>query len=63
MRATKDEIAQAIRSTLISPNEADRNSEAANVVDALFAIARAGHDIAAALREQAANEKERTTRM
>ena len=31
----------AIRSTLISPNEADSNSEPANVVDGLFAIARA----------------------
>lgn len=34
-------IAAAIKTTLISPNEVDRNSEAANVVDGLFAIARA----------------------
>jgi uncharacterized protein Yka (UPF0111/DUF47 family) len=33
--------ADAIRATLISPNESDRNLEAANVVDGLFAIARA----------------------
>jgi hypothetical protein len=33
--------AEAIRATLISPNESDRNLEAANVVDGLFAIARA----------------------
>ena len=34
-------LAEAIRSTLISPNESDQNFEAANVVDGLFAIARA----------------------
>ena len=33
--------ADAIRSVFISPNEADRNMEPANVVDGLFAIARA----------------------
>ena len=32
--------ADALRDTLISPNECDLNCEAANVVDALFAIAR-----------------------
>ena len=36
-----DVIAAAIRATLISPNEADRNLEPANIVDGLFAIARA----------------------
>jgi hypothetical protein len=34
-------VAKAILDTLISPNEADQNLEAANVVDGLFAIARA----------------------
>jgi len=37
-------IAKAITDTLISPNEADRNAEAANVVDGLFALARAIHN-------------------
>lgn len=32
--------AEAVRDTLISPNECDSNGESANVVDALFAIAR-----------------------
>lgn len=32
--------ADALRATLISPNEADSNMEPANVVDGLFAIAR-----------------------
>ena len=34
-------IAEALRDTLISPNESDRNLEPANVTDGLFAIARA----------------------
>jgi hypothetical protein len=33
--------AEALKETLVSPNEHDRNLEAANVVDGLFAIARA----------------------
>jgi hypothetical protein len=36
-----DKVATALRATLISPNEFDTNGEAANVVDGLFAIARA----------------------
>lgn len=36
-----NQLAEALRATLISPNEQDRNLEAANVVDGLFAIARA----------------------
>ena len=35
------DLSQALRDVFISPNEADRNFEAANVVDGLFAIARA----------------------
>jgi hypothetical protein len=38
--------AEAIENTLVSPNEHDRNLEPANVVDGLFAIARAIHRIA-----------------
>lgn len=47
--STDDPIANAIYETLISPNEIDRNLEAANVVDGLFAIARALHHVARAL--------------
>ena len=46
-----DLTAAALRQTLISPNECDSNSEDANVVDGLFAIARALRDVAAAVRE------------
>jgi len=35
------DVAAALQSTLISPNESDSNLEPANVVDGLFAIARA----------------------
>jgi hypothetical protein len=35
------DLAEALRETLISPNECDSNLEPANVVDSLFAIARA----------------------
>ncbi len=38
---TKGTTAGAIAAALISPNETDRNFEPANVVDGLFAIARA----------------------
>ena len=42
-------IAQAIRDCLVSPNEADANLEAVNVVDGLFSIGRCLHRIADAL--------------
>ncbi len=58
-----DKLANAITdglgSTLISPNEVDLNMEAANVVDGLFAIARALHDVAAAIRERTAEDGKR----
>lgn len=41
-------LADALRATLISPNESDRNGEAANVVDGLFAIAVAIQNLASA---------------
>ena len=47
----RDQLAKAILDTLISPNEADRNMEAANVVDGLFAIARAIHRLAQAVEQ------------
>jgi hypothetical protein len=40
----------ALQSTLISPNEADSNSEPANVVDGLFVIARAIEHLADAIQ-------------
>lgn len=40
-RQPENLIAQAIRDTLISPNEADSNFESANVVDGLYALMRA----------------------
>lgn len=43
-------LADAVRATLISPNENDRNLEPANVVDGLFAIARSLDRVASALR-------------
>jgi hypothetical protein len=52
MKPEPDPVAKAIRKTLISPNESDRNFEAANVVDGLFAIARALHDLADAVRHR-----------
>lgn len=41
--------AQAIQRTFESPNEMDRNGEEANVVDGLFAIARALDGVRSAL--------------
>ena len=43
------EITKAVENALTTPNETDRNGEAANVVDGLFAIARALDSIAVAL--------------
>jgi hypothetical protein len=47
--STGQMVGRALRDTLISPNEADSNLEPANVVDGLFAIARAISDNARAL--------------
>ncbi len=49
MTAQHTDTGNAIRATLISPNESDSNLEAANVVDGLFAIARAIENLAAAV--------------
>ncbi len=46
---TPKSIAPAIREALISLNEMDRNFELANVVDGLFAIARAINRLADAV--------------
>lgn len=50
MAMKSSDVAKAIEATLVSPNESDANGEAANVVDGLFAIARAIHDLADAMR-------------
>jgi hypothetical protein len=42
----RTDTGNAIRGALISPNESDPNGEAANVVDGLFAIARAIEQLA-----------------
>lgn len=46
-----DKIGGALRDCLISPNEMDRNMESANVVDGLFAIARAIDRLATAVHK------------
>jgi hypothetical protein len=50
-----DRVAKAIADTLISPAESDTNLEPANVVDRLFAIARAIDNLAAAVRATSEN--------
>ena len=50
MRTERDQA--ALRDCLISPNEGDRNGEAANVVDGLFAIARALDHLASAIEDK-----------
>jgi hypothetical protein len=51
---TDDALLQA----LFSDNESDQNGEAANVVDGLFAIARALDRVARALERRGAAEEE-----
>jgi hypothetical protein len=46
MNDQTSKIASALYGVLESPNESDRNMEAANVVDGLFAIARALDSVA-----------------
>lgn len=49
-------LAEAVLGALVSPNEADRNGENANVVDGLFAIARAVHHLARAVEHLGVND-------
>jgi hypothetical protein len=51
MTTPRTDIGNALRGTLISPNESDANGEPANVVDGLFAIARAIEGLAQAIRD------------
>jgi hypothetical protein len=46
-------VTDGLRLTLLSPSECDRNGEPANIVDGLFAIARALHAVADAIRQTA----------
>lgn len=56
-------VSKALYDTLISPNESDSNLEAANVVDGLFAIARAIRRLAEAAekRDQPGGADDRST--
>jgi hypothetical protein len=56
-RRDETSIAMALVATLISPNEGDRNGESANVVDGLFAIARAIDGLSKAVRESESNSE------
>ena len=49
MTTARTDTGNAIRGTLLSPNEHDSNGEIANVVDGLFAIARAIEHLAGAV--------------
>lgn len=58
-RTTTDEIARAIKATLISPNVSDSNGESANLVDSTAHIAAAIFDLAEAVRELAKQDRGR----
>lgn len=53
MPSPDETINEALYNTLTSPNESDRNFEAANVVDGLFAIARSIRSLADAVDRSA----------
>jgi hypothetical protein len=50
------DLAETIMYCLTSPNEVDRNFETANIVDGLFAIARANEKIARAIERLGVND-------
>lgn len=50
------EIKTALENCFISPNESDSNAEAANVVDGLFAIARALNNVSKAIHKLGVND-------
>ena len=54
-----DPPVMAIAAGLVSPNEADTNGEPANVVDGLFAIARAIDRLADAVRGRSETDPHR----
>jgi hypothetical protein len=49
VKSDQSQVATALADVFISPNESDRNFEAANVVDGLFAISRGLHAVAKAI--------------
>ncbi len=50
------ETSEALLGCFISPNELDRNREPANIVDGLFAIARAISDLTVATHRLGVND-------
>ena len=46
-----EDLSTALEAVFISPNESDSNMESANVVDGLFAIARAIGSLAEAMKQ------------
>jgi len=56
------QIVGALKAALISPNEPDRDGEPSNIVDGLFAIARAIDGLTAAVQKAtgALNEDDRS---
>ena len=63
MTAPTTDTGNAIRGALISPNESDSNGEPANVVDGLFAVARAISDLAGAQTHNAERLAQAVTRI
>lgn len=51
-------VGEAIAFCFVSPNEVDRNGEEANIVDAVFAVARGLDNIARAIREHKEDEED-----
>jgi hypothetical protein len=52
-----EQVATAVVQCFTSPNECDRNGETANVVDGLFAIARALDGVADAIAGRGAKDE------
>jgi len=46
-----EDLTTALETAFVSPNECDSNMEAANVVDGLFAIARAISSLAESMKQ------------
>lgn len=57
LQALTERLEDTLGSVFISPNELDRNWESANMVDGLFAIARALEHVAAAIEKHGEREE------
>jgi len=55
MTTTNNDLSEALRACLFSPAEMDINLESANVVDGLFAIARAINGLSSTMEKVAGN--------